>query len=1319
MKNWKRVSVAVITTLLLGIFSCEEATGPAATYTVTVSGTVTRLNNNLLDSVVVILNNPFRTDTTGTDGVFQISFTSTEKNTTSGRLTFSRYGFYSDTMTIQYSSTDKDKDVGQVALRGLTSAQDSVVTNRPSARPGVIAFVSSTLPTISIRGAGSNDATNLTFEVRDSLGIPVDATNKATVNFLLVAAPDNAVSLNKTSAVTNSLGQVVVQLSSGQRSGIAQVQAFATVKKASDTTQVDTIRSPIVSVTVAGGNPVLSSFTIGSEKVNVPGLVKFNQSVAITAMVGDTFRNPVQPGTFVYFTTTGGIIEPDGKTTDNGTVSVSLRTGLPLPPGGVATITAQVGTPGAAVTGKSGDERRVDEKVMVKAIRKGRQETRTAKSAAAPQLFTKTVNVLFTGAPRVTSNDSVFVVPTLGTRQIAFTVADENGNPMSQGTSIKVTGVGFDTTGAVLSGDIEKTLPDTYDRSFTQYTVSVADKRTKNLSSNIPISITVEVTGENGNVKKTFSGLLSSAISSNGSVGSIALVDPDPDSIRVAGAGTPNSVQIQAQVLTANGQPSPNIPVNFAIVRSVDGGEYLSNTLSVTDAGGVASTILNSGVKAGLVQVQAVVKRDSLAVGSEPKNVYIRTGQLASIAVLGVSQTSLSVRGGGGTENSILVFEGRDSLGNAIDVSNQSVFTFSLVGDTAGVRISPSSAKTDPNTGRVTASLSSGTQSGIIQIRALSGSVQSPPATITVAGGFAVDSLFNFTGLKKNYSIYQDAPVPITVLIGDRYGNPVKPATPVAFTSDAGVITAAASTDASGKAAASLQIVNDKKLLGTRFVSAKTIGASGVEVRKSKSFILTGTPVIQVVGVPSDSIILFDGTATTLDFIVADSLGNPVASGHDLTVSVDGSVASQISTTGDIAFPFADSDDRIGGTRFSVIVGDLLPNGGTGGTFKVRFTVEGPTGTTTKTLQGRLLAPANIDVPPTARVPASIALISTSATDISIAGVGGIENATLTYEVRDSVGAPITIDNRAVVQFKTNFFPNTFVPGGTPPAILPTLDSTDENGRVRVSIMSGSQAGAVQIEAIINLTSPVRVIKSQPVRISINSGFADQNHFTIAPSRYNFPGLQKAFYSMPISIQAGDKYSNPVKEGTTVYFNSANGIIQTLSGMTDKNGFVTMNLYSSNPYPLNPNLASGLANGFSRVYARTIGKDSTFIADSVEILWTGAPVLTKTGGPATFTIAQGGSAGPFTFTVADYLSHPMSEATSISVSGTGLDVSGDANVVMPDTKSSGPGLTSFTISVADADPTDTNPPVVSLLTLTVTHPVYGTYKLVLATGTVD
>ncbi|MEI7907763.1 MAG: hypothetical protein WCI84_10460, partial [Bacteroidota bacterium] len=111
--------------------------------------------------------------------------------------------------------------------------------------------------------------------------------------------------------------------------------------------------------------------------------------------------------------------------------------------------------------------------------------------------------------------------------------------------------------------------------------------------------------------------------------------------------------------------------------------------------------------------------------------------------------------------------------------------------------------------------------------------------------------------------------------------------------------------------------------------------------------------------------------------------------------------------------------------------------------------------------------------------------------------------------------------------------------------------------------------------------------------------------------------------------------------------------------------------------------------------------------------------ITKTDAINTFTILNGGSEGPFTFTVQDYLGHPMSAGTTITVDAPGLTVNGDANVTMPDTKSSGAGLTSFSFTVKDANTTDTDPPAVSLITITVTHPVYGTFKKVIASGTVD
>ena len=80
----------------------------------------------------------------------------------------------------------------------------------------------------------------------------------------------------------------------------------------------------------------------------------------------------------------------------------------------------------------------------------------------------------------------------------------------------------------------------------------------------------------------------------------------------------------------------------------------------------------------------------------------------------------------------------------------------------------------------------------------------------------------------------------------------------------------------------------------------------------------------------------------------------------------------------------------------------------------------------------------------------------------------------------------------------------------------------------------------------------------------------------------------------------------------------------------------------------------------------------------------------------------------------------MSAGTTISVSGTGLTIDGNANLTMPDTQVGGPGLTTFTIIASDADPkTTASPPNKSVITLTINHPVYGEYKQVLAVGTVE
>jgi hypothetical protein len=860
MKMLKKFSAGVAVVLLLGIFSCEDTTSPTSSYTVTISGTVTRVNNSLLDSVIVILKNPFKTDTTGTDGTFNITFTTKESNTTTTQLTFYRLGFYSDTVEVQYSPTLKEVSVGQVALKGLTSAQDSVVTGRPSARAGNIIFVGSGVPSLSIAGAGGIDFTNLAFEVRDSLGNPVDEKNATTVRFRLRNDASLGVQLNKDSAKTLSNGQVIVQLKSGTKAGLAQVQAYLK----SDTT----IKSSVVTIPIHGGLPDSTHFTIGVEKVNLPGGVKFGERSSVKVLVGDKFGNPVKEGTPVLFTTTGGIIQPSSTTSKDGDVSVDLITGNPVPANGIATVTAEIPSSELAA-GLSLNKKSTS--ILLKKYSKVKS-TEVLSTSSAASTFTRSVDVIFSGASRIGFTDNNFVVPVQGEKTLSFTVSDPLGHPLAATTNIRVVGLGLDSLGVLLSGDLDKTLPDTKDASYTQFSFTISDRRTTSLNQSRQLSLSIEVNSPNGNIKQNVTGYL----------------------------------------------------------------------------------------------------------------------------------------------------------------------------------------------------------------------------------GFA-----------------------------------------------------------------------------------------------------------------------------------------------------------PVDTTG---------------------------------------------------------------VPNTSRKPAQIAFISTSTNDIYVSGVGGVETATLTYEVRDSLGVPIDSKGKVGVSYSLQFVPNSFTSGGTSPSIIPTFDSTDNQGRMRVTVVSGTQAGVVQIISNVQL-SQSKIISSQPVKVSVHAGFPDQNHFTIAAPYYNFPGLDRAFERLNINVGVTDKYSNPVIAGTAVYFNTSHGTVTT-TGTTNAEGLVTNTLLSANPYPETGKTLAGLEPGYTRVYARTVGQNGVQVLDSILVLWTGQPIFTNTGA-STFTVSNGGISSALTFTIQDRYNHPMSNGTTITVETTEGEVVGQKDIKMPDTFSSGNGLTSFTVQIKDANTTDTDPAKEASVYVNVNHPVYGSYKFLLASGTVD
>ena len=309
-----------------------------------------------------------------------------------------------------------------------------VVSEVPtSGEPASIVLVSQSSKNIGVKGSGSVETAQMVFEVQDSSGKPVDLAHSVEVNFKIGSGPGGGEFVYPPKARTDSKGRVTVNIVSGTKAGVVQIVAESFIG-----TKV--IRSLPVVIVIHGGLPDSAHFSIASEKLNFPGYNIFGLTNKITAYVGDKYGNPVKPGTAVYFTTTGGIIEGSVLTDDRGQGSVNLISAEPRP------VHPILGPGYAVITATTADEN---------------QNTIKAETI-----------VLFSGIPQISIEPITFDIPNLGSQVFNYTVSDQNGNPLAGGTTITVSIDGKDVRAL---GDLNITLPDTRDRSWTRFSFAIQD----------------------------------------------------------------------------------------------------------------------------------------------------------------------------------------------------------------------------------------------------------------------------------------------------------------------------------------------------------------------------------------------------------------------------------------------------------------------------------------------------------------------------------------------------------------------------------------------------------------------------------------------------------------------------------------------------------------------------------------------------------------------------------------------------------------------------------------------------------------------------
>jgi len=326
--------------------------------------------------------------------------------------------------------------------------------------------------------------------------------------------------------------------------------------------------------------------------------------------------------------------------------------------------------------------------------------------------------------------------------------------------------------------------------------------------------------------------------------------------------------------------------------------------------------------------------------------------------------------------------------------------------------------------------------------------------------------------------------------------------------------------------------------------------------------------------------------------------------------------------------------------------------------------------------------------------PSAILLDSLSRDAIRVQGTGAPEAATMIFRVYDKNGIPIGPDSPTRVVFELK----AATGGGE--YLHPTADTTDAMGRVRATLVSGTRPGVTETVARISSVSPA--VESQVIPIAIHGFLPHPTHLDVAADTLNIPGMIYDNWENPILALVYDRFSNPVPEGTVVYFSTNYGGV-TGSDTTDAYGRAKATFVSKNPRP---------GDGLVTVTAQTADSLGNPITAQTSFRMSGstAPIVVA---PTTFSIADGGSQY-FTYQLHDVYGNPLTHHTSVEVTTTSGTLAGDIQFELPDVIG---GYTSFSFYLADALPGDPDPPLAVFVTIQVTS-LNGNASITIP-GTID
>jgi hypothetical protein len=212
------------------------------------------------------------------------------------------------------------------ATSGSASDTVNITVNAPTT--GSIEFVGASPSVIGIKGSGQTETSFVTFLVKDINGGNV--VDGISVSFTM-SGPNGGEYIGENDATPTATsvstvdGNAIVTLNSGSVAGPVTIIATVTVG-------TDTFSSASTPISIGGGVPSMSHFSLAVGRVNLAGLAYVNLQTNVDAFLADRFGNfNVLQNTSVSFYTEAGAVDRSNVTDASGITSVVFRTQDPMP----------------------------------------------------------------------------------------------------------------------------------------------------------------------------------------------------------------------------------------------------------------------------------------------------------------------------------------------------------------------------------------------------------------------------------------------------------------------------------------------------------------------------------------------------------------------------------------------------------------------------------------------------------------------------------------------------------------------------------------------------------------------------------------------------------------------------------------------------------------------------------------------------------------------------------------------------------------------------------------------------------------------------